>query len=190
MLRDRLISYYQRRLIDHPTIFFFSTKQASEPAYRDDLIIRSPNISELRQLLQKTSGVPNQDLLYQQRYQAGDWACTVYRDDELVHISWAGYRKDRIAADYELGHCGNWQLTSKAGLIYDCWTSPSARGLGIYPYVLCHLQNKLLALAPSVWIYCLSRNHASQRGIEKAGFHLQGKRQAWRVMGHFFACGS
>jgi RimJ/RimL family protein N-acetyltransferase len=57
--------------------------------------------------------------------------------------------------------------------IYDCRTSPAARGMGIYPYVLTsicrdHLRN---GFRQGI-IYTTEENIASQHGILKAGFQL------------------
>ncbi len=187
---ERLISCCRRRVIDRPRVLFFVLQQAITPTRREDLLIDFPDFPQLCQQLQACRDAPQQIDLYAQRFSAGDWPCTVYRDGELVHLSWAGYRQQGIVADYELGACGNWPLPSPAGLIFDCWTSARARGLGIYPHVLTILGQQLLEQTASVWIYCLQQNSASRRGIEKAGFRLQGQRQAWRLFGRFFACGS
>ncbi|MDD2884490.1 MAG: hypothetical protein PHT48_05540 [Dechloromonas sp.] len=114
--------------------------------------------------------------------------CAALRHNTLVHLSWTGTRTQELTADYELGHCGHWPLRQHSTLIYDCWTAPTARGLGIYPHILALLQQQLLNKAPEVWIYCLQQNKASRRGIEKAGFTLRGQRQAWRILGYFMGC--
>ena len=171
-------------------MLFFALQQAVQNTKRDDLRIDFPDFQELSRQLQQANQATMQLSLYEQRFAAGDLACTVHRAGELVHLSWAGYRQQKILADYELGHCGEWPLDTPASLIFDCWTSPRARGLGIYPHVLGLLSQKLLADRTTVWIYCLHRNEASRRGIEKAGFQLHGQRQAWRLFGRFLACGS
>ena len=66
--------------------------------------------------------------------------------------------------------------------IYDCQTHPSARGLGIYPYMLTfiardHLQRNLREGI----IYTTVENIASQRGIQKAGFTLKETLRSLRI---------
>lgn len=185
---ERLLSLCKRRFIDHPRVLFFSTLAASQSKDRNDLTIEHPGIDRFLALLATSPYAPQQITLYRQRYNAGDRACTVCHDAELLHISWSGGRSQYLAADYELGACGNWPLSRASGLIYDCWTAPQARGMGIYPHVLAVLQQQLLNDYPEVWIYCLQLNAASRRGIEKAGFTLRGQRHAWRILGHFMAC--
>jgi len=64
---------------------------------------------------------------------------------------------------------------SKYTYIGECYTNETYRGKNIYPFALCYLStlaerhNKIPVLT------CNSKNKASIRGIEKAGFKLLGK---------------
>jgi RimJ/RimL family protein N-acetyltransferase len=98
--------------------------------------------------------------------------------DHLVHHSWvqsdgshriaeAGRRVDVESGDF-------W--------IYDCRTSPSARGLGVYPYVLTFILREYFKNGCQKGvIYTTEDNVASQRGILKAGFQLKETLRALRI---------
>jgi len=69
--------------------------------------------------------------------------------------------------------------------IYYCRTSENYRGQGIYPYVLTFILKNLDTTENKIFISTDVENRASQKGIEKAGFHELGVLQYkafWRLI--------
>lgn len=97
---------------------------------------------------------------------------------ELVHYSWVQTSGQHLIL--EAGRTTS--IDADQFWIYDCYTSASARGLGIYPYVLSvivrdHFQRGW----PTGVIYTTEKNKASQRGILKVGFQPAQRYRALRV---------
>ena len=82
----------------------------------------------------------------------------VRRGDELVHVSWVvpGTRSGRYRF-----------IPNDAYMIGPCVTAASARGCGIYPWVLGQIANGSSMPPGGFWIFCRQSNTASIRGIEK-----------------------
>ncbi len=102
----------------------------------------------------------------------------------LVHYSWvqlSGSHWIRKAARY---------VDIKPGefWIYECLTSPSARGLGIYPYVLTVISRDHLRNGGGGFIYTSEQNVTSQRGILKAGFQLKEILRGLRIGNRYYRC--
>ena len=182
--RPKISSLIRNRLIDRPTVSFFSTNEAKKIALPLGYTTTYPDFSELASLLSTLPGIKQQLSLYKQRFLAGDRICVVCHDGHLAHVSWFGVRK-QLDADYELGPLRPWLLKHPSGLIYDCWTATQQRGQGLYPSVVSTLTGMLLRETPEVWIYCRAENLASKRGIEKAGFSYRGSLKSWRLFGKF-----
>jgi hypothetical protein len=113
--------------------------------------------------------------LIDSRFKSGDQCILLKKNDELLHIAWIGYRKE-ITASYEIGEELKIPARMPSIVIYDCWTPEKARGQGAYKTIL-----NLISSDPKTdyWIYCLSTNKASEKGILKAGFkasHVMNKR--------------
>ena len=102
----------------------------------------------------------------------------------LVHYSWVQVsgshfiRKARRYVDIKPGEF--W--------IYECLTSPSARGLGIYPYVLTVIRRDHLRSGGEGFIYTSEDNVTSQRGILKAGFKLKEILRGLRIGNRYYRC--
>ena len=181
---QRLGSALKRRVFDRPKVLFFSgSEKAASFGLRLELDF--PPIDELSEILVKLPEFKTQHALYLARYLAGDQLCIGSLDGKIVHMSWFG-AKEKLEADYELGPGLPWILENKSAVIYDCWTAPSHRGMGLYPGVLGTLKNSLLDDFPEVWIYCREENVASRRGIEKAGFHYRGSLSSLMIFGKYF----
>jgi hypothetical protein len=103
---------------------------------------------------------------------------------QLVHYSWV-----QASGSHLILEAGR-HVEIKLGefWIYDCRTSPSARGLGIYPYVLTFISHdhRRKGLGEGV-IYTTEENVASQRGILKAGFHLKETLRGLRLGSRYYA---
>ena len=74
----------------------------------------------------------------------------------------------------KVGHIGSadlhWRLGEQDRALWDFATLPEYRGRGVYP----HLLQAIMQAEPGerFWIGHQGQNNASQRGIVKAGFHL------------------
>lgn len=119
-----------------------------------------------------------------ERLKRGDQLFAAIRGDQIVHTAWVG-RRDTVDVSYEVGAGSHVPLEVPAPVIYDCWTPPPHRGQGIYPRVLRHLAEQRLAEAPAVYIYALTSNRSSCRGIEKAGFAPWRRLGRLRLLGFF-----
>jgi CelD/BcsL family acetyltransferase involved in cellulose biosynthesis len=115
------------------------------------------------------------------RLKAGNELYIVRRSGELVHLAWLGMR-ETITAEYEVGPDCRLDLGELTGVIFDCWTPEPMRGQGIYPAALRALTLIGLDRSSKVWIYCLKNNHASRRGIEKAGFLLRHRMGSLKIL--------
>lgn len=182
---QKILTAFRNRIIDRPTVCFFSTTKPGDLRIPEDFTITFPEITELRAALDSFPGIKRQFELYAHRFDNGDRVCVVRCGENLAHVSWFGIRTE-LEADYELGPNHPWPLKHPSGLIYDCWTAHQQRGRGLYPATVSLLTLKLLHEAPEVWIYCRTENTASRRGIEKAGFYYRGCIRSWRVLGSFY----
>lgn len=183
-LLNRFAAAFRNRIFDRPEVLFFSSNARS--AARDvavETVFPAPEA--LGAFLADFPQFKEQHTLYESRFRAGDQLCLTKYQGRVAHVSWFGVR-DRIDADYELGPDKPWSLKQRSGLIYDCWTEPGHRGLGLYPSTLNTLKDKLLDQTPEVWIYCRAENTASRRGIEKAGFQFRGSLASLKIFGRYF----
>lgn len=181
------LQYWQARYLyaDLKMLFFANVHRQAKAT--SDLALLTPTAEDFFRL---TTGIPQidgQQRLLRERFAAGDHACLIRQDNQVLHVSWWGVRTT-LSPDYELGAGCEWPLPQPAPVIFDCWTAPSARGQNLYPKVLMQLSNRLLDNYPAVWIYCLDTNLPSRRGIEKAGFEYRGMLQRTRLLGKFLKC--
>jgi RimJ/RimL family protein N-acetyltransferase len=103
----------------------------------------------------------------------------------LVHYAWV-----QASGSHAILEAGR-HIDIKHGefWIYDCRTNPSARGLGIYPYVLTFISNDHLRKGVGKgFVYTTEENVASQRGILKAGFQLKQTLRGLRIGGRYYPC--
>lgn len=139
----------------------------------DGIVIELGTLASLADLAGDYPDVFNTARLhdFRERLRRGDRLFIALDKQTVVHASWVGIRSE-IVATHESGADCKIVLDEPGAVIYDCWTAPFARGRSIYPAVLCELMERGLRDCQSVWIYCLSGNDKSRRGIEKTGFRL------------------
>ena len=104
-----------------------------------------------------------------------DFYIVVSDTQEIQHVSWIYYEKDpNRFMRLEPGH---------AEIKY-CLTLPEFRGRGIYPRVLKMIVARLTEKGiERVFICVKADNHASLRGVEKAGFTRVGQIRLIKAMG-------
>jgi hypothetical protein len=101
----------------------------------------------------------------------------------LVHYAWV-----QASGSHSILEAGR-HVDIKPGefWIYDCRTSTSVRGLGIYPYVLTFICHEHLRDRPGEGIiYTTQENVASQRGIVKAGFQMKETLRGLRIGSRYY----
>jgi hypothetical protein len=111
--------------------------------------------------------------------QRGDLGYYGYLDGKVVHRAWARMGPVRVATYHSYGPLN---VESDSGYVHYCETAPSARGLGVYPAVLCAIVSDLHARGVrEVTIATTLENSASRHGIEKAGF-VESRRIELRIL--------
>jgi RimJ/RimL family protein N-acetyltransferase len=187
VIYNRLKRAFQKRIFSQPRVLFFSLDNAVKSEAYSGLEVCFPDMDSFLARVVDWPRQAAQSALYRDRYKAGDQAIISSVNNEIVHLAWFGKREE-IRPDYELGEDCVFPLSASSAVIYDCWTPESARGLGYYPKTLQKLSSILLQQYDHLWIYCLIENHASRRGIEKAGFTLAAELKGLRVLGRFWKC--
>lgn len=102
-------------------------------------------------------------------HRANGWTLYGWYESE-VPVSFAWARVARVHEITEVGAVA--RADSEVGWIVHCITPESQRGRGYYPRLIREVAARLKT--ERSYIYCTPANHASRRGIEKAGFELAG----------------
>jgi len=103
------------------------------------------------------------------RLGGGTTCYLVFSGDRIVHATWAS------TSSAWIGEIGRWFCPPPRSMyLYESFTRPDARGMGIYPFALRSIcargaQRGLERL----WIAVLEDNAASRRAIGKAGFEIR-----------------
>jgi hypothetical protein len=136
-------------------------------------------MSELGQVLSPSAMSEGVEAQKRQSQCYGAWL-----SGRLVHYSWV-----QVSGAHWIRKAGRY-VDIKPGefWIYECRTSTSARGLGIYPYVLTVISRDHLRNGGQGIIYTTGVNIASQRGISKAGFHLKETLRGLRIGKRYYRC--
>jgi len=103
------------------------------------------------------------------RYREGYRFFALRVEGELVSFAWAVRAPELEISEVEC----TLRAGGEVGWITDCATPPEFRGRGYYPRLLEKICDVIGT--GTVLIYCLAENHASRRGIEKAGFARVGE---------------
>ena len=109
-----------------------------------------------------------------ERRDRGDKLLTLRDEDgRICHCSWV--RTSHGFVDIgELGESIQGLAEGELTIVFDCWTDPSMRGKGLYPWGIRYIANRAIENGSTCWIYCMRWNRPSRRGIEKAGFRCFG----------------
>jgi RimJ/RimL family protein N-acetyltransferase len=99
-------------------------------------------------------------------FDAGGRLFALQRYGEYVSFGWAMRSKTFGVSEVN----GIVRLNEEMLWIWNCFTPTEHRGKGYYPALLTGIR-RALQFPPTV-IYCVTENHPSRRGIEKAGFRL------------------
>ncbi|HYF93387.1 MAG TPA: GNAT family N-acetyltransferase [Symbiobacteriaceae bacterium] len=108
---------------------------------------------------------------WEDRWSGGDTCYGAWVNGVCIHHSWVTSRNSLI------GEVHGWlKVGPGEAYVYDCYTSASWRGQGVFPAVLSHIGRTLSAAgAARIWIAVEHENRSSIRAIERAGFALAGE---------------
>lgn len=123
-------------------------------------------ISEMTPVLAQEAGLLGPD--WKRRREQGHVCYAAWLNGVYVHHSWVAWN------DAFLAEAHGWlRFAPGEAYIYDCFTSGSCRGLGIFPAVLSEIGRTLASSGiDRIWIAVERENTSSRRAIERAGFLL------------------
>ncbi|MBI5647977.1 MAG: GNAT family N-acetyltransferase [Ignavibacteriae bacterium] len=160
-----------RRFMRLETLLFFSTRPDANPVHEDQASGQQFHMLDSENVFPWSS--LSDDRLaacYRSRFRDGHAAIAQSDRGERVFTAWlasGGLHVDELGFE--------WRIPDAERVVYDCNTAPTHRGRGLYPaalrWIVRHIQRDDVS---RVWIYADARNHASLRGIEKAGFDAAG----------------
>ena len=104
------------------------------------------------------------------RLNEGDRMYVALVDNKVAYIMWVA-SVNKLKLSYVDQH--NIALASESLYIYNCFTLPEYRGMGIYPYMLSYVAS----LNPEMQCYVACRYYekVSIKGVKRAGFRLRWK---------------
>lgn len=150
-------------------LFGWTPKEMPRLEFRSDLHIRRMTREDLFTLTYGNGRFAEQARLYHAK-RGIDTAYGAYIDGELVHMSWV-----YTAIEYSKEPFQRLALKDREAEIVNCFTLDKCRGLGIYPYMIHFLSNlQFQNGVERVYMMADHKNHASQRGIIKAGLKQLG----------------
>lgn len=157
-------------------LFGWTHREMPPLEFRSDLHIRRMTREDLFTLTYGNGRFAEQARLYHAK-RGIDTAYGAYIDGELVHMSWV-----YTAAEYAKEPFRRLALEDREVEIVNCFTLDRCRGLGIYPYMIQFLSNlQFQNGVKRVYMMADHKNHASQRGIIKAGLKQLGRVTYMRV---------
>jgi len=117
----------------------------------------------------------------QYHFDNGGKSFLAFSGHKLVHCCWLFYHP---GFKEELAHI---HLKEQEAHIASAYTSPEFRGRNIYPVILQHiLKCAAKENIKRAYITSLTKNTASNRGIEKVGFSRLGKIHGFKLFGKMF----
>ncbi|WP_027859453.1 hypothetical protein [Marinobacterium jannaschii] len=161
-------------------IYQISIKDHQDVSQELDIEIAAPE--KLIQLADEWDYFAHRQAMVRTRYQQGDRCFLAYDQQRLAHVIWYRMRNE-IDASYELGSKGRLPLPDQELILYDAWTPAPMRSRGYYARTMTQILPQCFSISPRVWIYSLSDNYASLRGIENSGFSLRHRLQRIRWFG-------
>ena len=164
--------------IDFNSLVLFGWTHSEMPSvkFRSDLDIRRMTQDDLFTLTYGNGRFADQARLYHAT-RGIDTAYGGYIGGELVHMSWV-----YTAAEYSKEPFQRLALEDREVEIVNCFTLEKCRGLGIYPYVIQFLSNlQFQNGVERIYMMADQKNHASQRGIIKAGLNPLGRITYMRI---------
>lgn len=104
------------------------------------------------------------------RWQSGQICYAGVVDGKCIHSSWLSFGGGYIGEVHR-----QISLPSKDGYVFDSFTDPAYRGLGVFPFILSAVSARLERCpGERTWIAVERSNLASTKAIMKVGFEMQG----------------
>lgn len=126
--------------------------------------------------------------LAEQRFKDG---CRCYigkmDDGRLGHIIWTTQGKE-LFASYETGVKCKRVMDKEVGIVIDAWTPSYARGRNYYPQVMRQIVRDLLKEFDDIWLWVVTTNAPSIRGIKKSGYNSRFIMGRSKYFGLFSVC--
>lgn len=126
------------------------------PDFRCEPVVDVPLLARLHQV---------DPIKIEARLADANTAYVAFIEDEPAGYGWSGANSVGVADVF-------WPMTPNSRGLWDFFTLESARGRGVYPHLLQAILRREQNEAEKFWIGHRVDNHASKRGIEKAGFAL------------------
>jgi len=185
-MRQRITRFLKRiwssLIYDNTAVSIYRIDAGQKTDVTDDLQIEIATPERLQALAEQWPYFAHRRYLIDNRYAAGDRCILAYDQQDLAHVIWYRLRSE-IDASYELGPQGKLPLSEQELILYDAWTPETMRSRGYYAKTMTQILPRCFTISPRVWIYSLSDNQASLRGIEKCGFSLSHRLQRIRWFG-------
>lgn len=173
-IHDLFLRYF--RLHYRDILLFFSDRKGSEMNTPFDLILdfNEINVPKFHKESFKNPKYLDSERLKNilERHERGDRVLTLSQPNgEIVHYSWVRIMPGSIEIR-DINVLIEDVAEGDLVVVFDCWTAPSMRGQGLYPWAIRYLANRAIQTGNTCWIHCMRWNLASRKGIETAGFRL------------------
>lgn len=182
-----LTRLFQRLIYERVDVLYLSIEKPPAPE-TNTLEIYSCDFAEFQQWAETHKRMRFALDVAEQRFKDGA-TCYIGKMDDgrLGHVLWTN-KCDKLAATYETGEKCHVKLDSEVGTVMDAWTPTYARGRNYYPQVMRFAMRELIAKYSIIWIWVLTDNIPSIRGIKKVGYRSQFIMGRTRYLGFIETC--
>lgn len=165
ILRKLITAFIYERV----DVLYLSTN-TSPPDEVNTLSIYTCDFEEFKHWADQHDRLAGQLDIAEQRFKDG-CRCYIGRMDDgrLGHIIWCTHG-DELFASYETGEKCRMKLDKDQGIVIDAWTPSYARGRNYYPQVMRQMIRDLLRDYDEIWLWVVTTNIPSIRGIKKSGY--------------------
>ena len=176
LITSKRISMYSFFDFNRLRLFGWDHSEMPLLKFRRDLDVKKLSREDLCMLARGEGRFAEQARLYYKK-RGIDSAYGIYMNGDLIHTSWV-----YTSAEYSLEPFCRLDLKKGEVEIVNCFTVEKCRGLGIYPYMIQFLSRLQFEKGiERVYMMADHKNHASQRGIIKAGLKPLGQVTYLRV---------
>ncbi|MEA4924861.1 MAG: hypothetical protein VB084_06055 [Syntrophomonadaceae bacterium] len=177
---ESISNIYKRFVYDQAVVVIYkcSNKEPSEVKTKKPIEIANVTSENVNDALVYEPEVKVNE--FKRFLHEGDCGFYAYLNYQYIHRSWVTF-----GPKTETLWKGCVPLKIKKNEAFIRWgeTVPSARGMGVSPYVLSHIVNLLSDRVEVFYISTTDDNVASKKGIEKVGFSLLSRCKAKKFLG-------